>query len=109
MDDLLREHPSLPYNPNVANAFFRAGEIEAWGCGIQRIFQACRETKTPAPQIRLTRHDLWLEFAFSSGYLRAVNPKGSGESFTEPASSASVKTSAKTADALLELLRQNPQ
>ena len=30
------EHASLPYNPNVANAFLRAGAIEAWGRGAQR-------------------------------------------------------------------------
>ena len=49
---LLGEHASLPFNPLLANAFFRAGEIEAWGRGIHCIFQACREAATPAPQIR---------------------------------------------------------
>jgi ATP-dependent DNA helicase RecG len=39
LKDLLGEHASLPYNPHVANAFFRAGEIEAWGRGLQRIFE----------------------------------------------------------------------
>ena len=28
---LLGEHASSPFNPAIANAFFRAGEIEAWG------------------------------------------------------------------------------
>lgn len=31
-----------------ANAFFRAGEIETWGRGIQRIFDACENAGTPA-------------------------------------------------------------
>jgi ATP-dependent DNA helicase RecG len=113
VDDLLREHASLPYNPNIANAFFRAGEIEAWGRGIQRILQACREEKVPEPQVRLSGHELWLEFAFSAGYLRAVSSRTAGERPTEVAGEASVKTSVKasvkTADALLELLRKNPQ
>ena len=34
IDNMLQEHASVPYNPNIANAFFRAGEIEAWGRGI---------------------------------------------------------------------------
>ncbi len=109
LDDLLREHASLPYNPNIANAFFRAGEIEAWGRGIQRIFQACRDAGNPEPKIRLTGHDLWVEFDFSSDYLQIVSPKGGNESITEASGKTSVKTSVKTADALLELLRQNPQ
>ena len=69
---LLGEHASLPFNPLLANAFFRAGEIEAWGRGIHRIFQACREAATPAPQIRYETNELWLEFAFSPDYLSAV-------------------------------------
>ncbi len=65
---LLSEHPSVPHNPAIANAFFRSGEhragmrrgslpqaarrarrvirarqIETWGRGIQRIFAACIE------------------------------------------------------------------
>ena len=113
VEDLLREHASLPYNPNIANAFFRAGEIEAWGRGIQRIFQACREANTPEPQIELNGHDLWLQFAFAPSYLQAVSPKGGGAPVPQPVGKASVKasvkTSVKTTDALLELLRQNPQ
>ena len=95
LNDLLREHASLPYNPNIANAFFRAGEIEAWGRGIQRIFQDCRDAKTPRPKLRLTGHDLWLEFAFAPDYLRAVSSTGGEEPVSEPAR-ASVKTPVKT-------------
>lgn len=32
-------HSSQPFNPDVANTFFRAGEIEAWGRGIERVFK----------------------------------------------------------------------
>ena len=48
---LLKQHSSQPFNPSVANAFFRAGDIEAWGRGIQRIFDACREAETPEPRV----------------------------------------------------------
>lgn len=34
VDTLLSSHRSMPYNPEIANTFFRAGEIEAWGIGI---------------------------------------------------------------------------
>ncbi len=37
MEKLLGKHPSQPYNPLLANAFFRAGYIEAWGRGIEKI------------------------------------------------------------------------
>jgi len=109
LEDLLNEHASLPYNPNVANAFFRAGEIEAWGRGIQRIFQACRDSGVPKPRIRLAGNDLWLEFSFARAYLQAVSATGRRGAITEADTGTSVKTSVKTADALLELLRRNPQ
>ena len=72
METLRSEHSSAPYNPAIANTFFRAGEIEAWGRGIQRIFEACRAASSPEPQLRISGHDLWLEFPFSSEYLKAI-------------------------------------
>jgi len=45
------KHPSQLFNPDVANAFFRAGMIEAWGRGIERIMEACRTAKTPVPKL----------------------------------------------------------
>ena len=42
LERLLGPHPSQPFNPDIANAFFWAGEIETWGRGIDRVFRACR-------------------------------------------------------------------
>ncbi|WP_276798466.1 ATP-binding protein [Fusobacterium gonidiaformans] len=40
---------SKPFNPNIANGFFRAGFIETWGRGIEKICEACNNygIKTP--------------------------------------------------------------
>ena len=37
VEDLKRPHDSLPRNPRVADAFFQAGFIEAWGSGTLRM------------------------------------------------------------------------
>ncbi|WPJ96584.1 ATP-binding protein [Coraliomargarita algicola] len=79
---LLGDHASHPFNPDIANAFFRAGEIESWGRGIQRIFEACRQGYAPAPVIRLSGHDLWTEFPFSPKYLKLIDAS-SGEKVGE--------------------------
>ncbi|MDR1010183.1 MAG: putative DNA binding domain-containing protein [Opitutaceae bacterium] len=77
---LLNRHASLPYNPLVADAFFRAGEIEAWGRGIERIFQACRDGGAPAPLVSYDPNDLWLEFPFGEEYLNLLrNPENAEE------------------------------
>ena len=71
-ETLLGPHQSQPPNPDIANTFFRAGEIEAWGRGVERIFAACREAGTPKPQIRFETGGLWTEFPFGKAYLNII-------------------------------------
>ena len=40
---LMQPHKSIPYNENIANAFYYARYIETWGRGIQKICKACAE------------------------------------------------------------------
>ncbi|PKM99774.1 MAG: transcriptional regulator [Elusimicrobia bacterium HGW-Elusimicrobia-2] len=49
---LVRKHPSIPYNPNIANTFFRAGLIEAWGRGTLKIISECVKAKMPVPEYK---------------------------------------------------------
>jgi len=72
LETLRSRHASHPYNPEIANAFFRAGEIEAWGRGIEGIFQACRDEAAPEPQLTYEANGLWLEFPFAAAYLRLI-------------------------------------
>ena len=41
-ETLMGLHSSKPFNPDIANVFFRAGYIESWGRGIQKICGACK-------------------------------------------------------------------
>lgn len=41
VEDLLRKHPSKPYNPDIANALFRSGYIESWGRGTLNMIKEC--------------------------------------------------------------------
>lgn len=50
-DDLLQEHNSIPRNPLIAEACFKAGYIEAWGRGTLMIAKACKEAELPQPSI----------------------------------------------------------
>jgi ATP-dependent DNA helicase RecG len=47
--------------------------IEAWGRGIQRIFDACREAGTTEPRIQVEPGELWFEFLFSPAYLDSIS------------------------------------
>jgi ATP-dependent DNA helicase RecG len=53
--DLLTTHRSEPHNPMIANAFFRAGMIESWGRGIEKINIACKAAGKREPAIEFKR------------------------------------------------------
>jgi ATP-dependent DNA helicase RecG len=62
VDDLLQEHSSRPYNPDIANAFFRSGYVESWGRGIEKITEQCTAAGLPAPQFSPKGSDFWVTF-----------------------------------------------
>lgn len=64
VETLLGAHGSHPYNPDIANTFFRAGEIEAWGRGIERIVKACQEGGFSIPEFRCDASGIWTVFKF---------------------------------------------
>ena len=104
-------HPSQPYNPDIANAFFWAGEIETWGRGIDRVVRACRGAGTPEPKIRLEPGGLWFEFGFSEDYLESVGVKrksGEGETASVEPNDGGAAHAVPAAERILTLLRANP-
>ena len=50
IEQLYTEHPSLPPNRLVADAFHRARLIEHWGTGTLRIVRGCDEAGLPRPE-----------------------------------------------------------
>ena len=56
-------------NHNVAHAFFRAGKIEAWRRGIERIFEACAAASIPKPEFKPEQTWLWTVFNFDKKHL----------------------------------------
>ncbi|MDR1881097.1 MAG: putative DNA binding domain-containing protein [Tannerellaceae bacterium] len=59
---LQKKHSSIPYNPDIANAFFRSGYVEAWGRGIEKINENCTEAGLPLPLIYYNTGGCWVEF-----------------------------------------------
>jgi ATP-dependent DNA helicase RecG len=60
--NLLTKHSSRPYNPDIANTFFRSGYVEAWGRGIDKITEQCVAAGLPAPQFSPDGSDFWVTF-----------------------------------------------
>lgn len=59
---LMEKHRSNPYNPDIANTFFRAGFIESWGRGIEKICSICKEYGNPIPEYTIHANDIMICF-----------------------------------------------
>ena len=107
IDNLLGKHRSRPYNPDIANVFFRSGEIEAWGRGIERIQAACKNAGCPEPEFQYDGSGLWTIFHFDEDY-QETNP----ETTQKTAQKTVQKTVQKLTDtqiALIKFLKENPE
>ncbi|MGC8831624.1 MAG: RNA-binding domain-containing protein [Thermoproteota archaeon] len=50
IEDLSREHPSIPRNPLISRAFFYMGYFEEWGLGTLRMIRLLKEAGLPSPE-----------------------------------------------------------
>jgi ATP-dependent DNA helicase RecG len=62
VETLMAHHNSLPHNPDVANGFFRAGYVETWGRGVERICEECIKHGIPIPEYTLYPEDIVIRF-----------------------------------------------
>jgi ATP-dependent DNA helicase RecG len=96
---LLGKHSSQPYNPEIANTFFRAGHIESWGRGIERIFEACKVHGSPKPKFKAESIGLWTVFGFGEEVVRTTQ---------ETREESREKTGVKTREKILTSIMADP-
>lgn len=48
-EKMLMKHSPKPYNPKLADVFFKSGMIEAWGRGFEKIKETCGLYDGPLP------------------------------------------------------------
>lgn len=72
LEKLLGKHPSKPFNPLIANAFFRAGYIESWRRGIEKINRECRDYGIDPPAYDVGMAGLMLTFQANPAHAQAA-------------------------------------
>ena len=101
-DTLLKKHSSRPRNRNIANAFFKAGFIESWGRGYEKIFEGFKAAGLPMPTIEEADGGIRVSFQ--------RNNQGNPQTISQTdATETPQKTSQKTPQKILELIEGNPQ
>ncbi|MFH1008932.1 MAG: ATP-binding protein, partial [Candidatus Latescibacterota bacterium] len=79
-EKLAKPHESKPWNPIIANVFYRAGIIERWGTGTLNIIDWCEENGNPEPTWQEQAGSVYVKF------LPAVlpdTPKDTGDDRTK--------------------------
>lgn len=108
VDTLMKPHDSKPYNPDIARVFYRAGFIENWGQGIQKICDECQGIGAELPVYELTGTMLRIRFQALERALidQPKSPKGQNGSLD-----GHIEGSKETllADKIIQLLRDNPK
>ena len=101
---------SRPHNPKAADGFYRAGMIEAWGRGIRRIGDLCRETGNPAPEWSCEPGGvLCLRFPFPEAYRAAQREARGGGQGTALETRDNQKTARKQPESNQTTARKQPQ
>ena len=103
VETLLSSHRSMPYNPDIANTFFRAGEIEAWGRGIERIITACNNDGFSTPEFRYDASGIWTTFNFE--YPERATTRNNDPETTRKRPRNEQQ---KQEHVILELIKENP-
>ncbi len=73
VETLMGKHRSKPFNPNIANGFFRAGFIETWGRSIKKICEACKNYGTVLPEYTIYPEDIMIKFEALNATKNAAN------------------------------------
>lgn len=76
IEQLKSKHPSKPRNKNIAEVFFKAGYIEAWGRGVTKMIDACKAAGLPEPIIEELAGGMQVTFQkdrYTEGYLKGLN------------------------------------
>ena len=97
---LLREHESRPWNPMIAQTFYRRGIIETWGRGTLKIGRLMREAGLEPPSLAVRAGAVVVTFDLPQEAPLKTPGKTPGKT--------TGKTTGKTPDLILEQLRTSP-
>ncbi len=74
-EKLFEKHSSKPYNPKLANVFFKSGLIEAWGRGFDKIKEACAKYDGRLPEYNISVSGIMVLCKACDKYLELLNDK----------------------------------
>ena len=109
IEKLFQVHESLPRNPLIADVCYKAGYIDSWGRGVEKISEACERAGLPAPRFEERSGGVAVELVKTPASQGTVSEKI--ENYFELASGkhreSVKKTPVETPDAILATLKSD--
>jgi len=97
--DLTQMHASFPRNPLIAQVCYKAGYIDNWGRGIDKVMQACTKQQLPAPKFE----------QITGGLFVTLNKRARITTTPKTTLKTTLKTTPKTTQKILAILATNPR
>ena len=110
--NLFEKHYSKPYNPLIAQTFFKAGFIESWGRGFEKIKSECESYNVPLPNIEINKDGVMVKCTPSETYMKVLNEmndKTNLSKFTDKFTDAYTDKFTDIEIRILELVRKEPR
>ena len=82
VDKIYEKHSSIPYNPKIADVFYKAGEIESSGIGFDKIMEVCEKEKAPCPDIDVNSRGVMVLCKPCEQYNKLLKEKYRKETFS---------------------------
>lgn len=100
--DLFKKHYSKPYNPLIAQTFFKAGFIESWGRGFEKIRKECEEYGSPLPEVEIKSSGVMVKCVPSKVYMELLDKmKGKNDPVNDPVNLNEIERK------ILEIIKDN--
>ena len=103
-DKLFMKHSSKPFNPKLANVFFKSGMIEAWGRGFEKIREACALYDGPLPEYEINEAGIMVLCKACDKYLELLPAKKKVDSIISDERIMSEKMSELRKDSIVKIV-----
>ena len=111
VEKLFQVHESIPRNPLIAEVCYRAGYIDSWGRGVEKIIDACEQAGLPCPVIAERTGGIAVELLKNPVTTQANAAAGLSGKRRESVGKASGKrreSVGKASDMILDVCRDTP-
>ncbi len=107
---MFEKHYSKPYNPLIAQTFFKAGFIESWGRGFEKIKNECEICKVPLPNIEINNDGVMIKCIPSKTYMEVLNSMNvkKNDNFTDYFTNNFTDNFTKIQIRILEIVKNEP-